>query len=89
MLLRPMGNLTFGQLHDETGEMQFMISRRELPEDHVPGYKALTKLLDMGDFVAVEGYRLQTKTGELSVGGTQGDDPRPSPCGRCRTSTRA
>lgn len=68
MLLRPMGNLTFGQLHDETGEMQFMISRRDLPEDHVPGYKPLTKLLDIGDFVAIEGYRLQTKTGELSVG---------------------
>jgi hypothetical protein len=59
MLLRPMGNLTFGQLHDETGEMQFMISRRDLPEGHVPGYKALTKLLDIGEFVAVEGYRLQ------------------------------
>jgi lysyl-tRNA synthetase class 2 len=68
MLLRPMGNLTFGQLHDETGDMQFMISRRDLPGDHVPGYKALTKLLDIGDFVAVEGYRLATRTGELSVG---------------------
>jgi lysyl-tRNA synthetase, class II len=71
MLLRPMGNLTFGQLHDETGDMQFMISRRDLPGDHVPGYKALTKLLDIGDFVAVQGYRLQTKTGELSVGARQ------------------
>ena len=68
MLLRPMGNLTFGQLHDETGDMQFMISRRDLPEDHQPGYKALVKLLDIGDFVAIEGHRLQTKTGELSVG---------------------
>ena len=71
MLLRPMGNLTFGQLHDESGEMQFMISRRDLPEDHVPGYKALTKLLDIGDFIAVEGYRLQTKTGERSVAARQ------------------
>ena len=71
MLLRPMGNLTFGQLHDETGEMQFMISRRELPGDHVPGYKALARLLDIGDFVAVEGYRLATRTGELSVGARQ------------------
>ncbi len=67
MLLRPMGNLTFGQLHDESGEMQFMISRRDLPADHAPGYKALTKLLDIGDFIAVEGYRLATKTGERSV----------------------
>ena len=55
MLLRPMGNLTFGQLHDESGEMQFMISRRDLPEDHVPGYKALTKLLDIGDFIGGRG----------------------------------
>lgn len=68
MLLRPMGNLTFGKLHDESGEMQFMISRRELAGDHVPGYKALTKLLDIGDFVAIEGCRLRTKTGEFSVG---------------------
>ncbi len=68
MLLRPMGNLTFGQLHDESGDMQFMISRRDLPEDHQPGYKALVKLLDIGDFVAIEGHRVQTKTGELSVG---------------------
>jgi lysyl-tRNA synthetase, class II len=67
MLLRPMGNLTFGKLHDESGEMQFMISRRDLPEAHTPGYKALTKLLDIGDFIAVEGYRLATKTGERSV----------------------
>ena len=67
MLLRPMGNLTFGKLHDESGEMQFMISRRDLPADSVPGYKALTKLLDMGDFIAVQGYRLHTKAGEPSV----------------------
>ncbi len=67
MLLRPMGNLTFGRLHDESGEMQFMISRRDLPDDHTPGYKALTKLLDIGDFITVEGHRLQTKTGERSV----------------------
>ncbi len=71
MLLRPMGNLTFGQLHDESGEMQFMISRRDLPEDHVPGYKALAKLLDIGDFIAVEGYRLQTRAGERSVAARQ------------------
>ena len=67
MLLRPMGNLMFGQLHDESGEMQFMISRRELPDDHTPGYKALAKLLDIGDFIAVAGYRVQTRTGERSV----------------------
>ena len=31
VLLRPMGNLTFGQSHYETGEMQFTISRRTCP----------------------------------------------------------
>ena len=89
MLLRPMGNLTFGQLHDETGEMQFMISRRDLPGDHVPGYKPLTKLLDIGDFVAIEGYRLQTKTGELSVGGAPGDDPHQVPAAAAGQALRA
>ncbi len=67
MLLRPMGNLCFGQLHDESGTMQFMISKRELGEDARPGFKDLTRLLDVGDFIAVDGYRTTTKVGEPTV----------------------
>lgn len=67
MLLRPMGNLMFGQLHDESGEMQFLVSRKELAEDNPLGFKALVKFLDIGDFVAVQGRRMQTKTGEPTV----------------------
>jgi lysyl-tRNA synthetase, class II len=67
MLLRPMGNLMFGQLHDESGEMQFMVSKRELATDDPLSFKELVKFLDIGDFVAIEGQRMQTKTGEPSV----------------------
>ncbi len=67
MLLRPMGNLLFGQLHDESGTMQFMVSRKELREDSKPGFKDLTKLLDIGDFIAVDGYRTTTRLGEATV----------------------
>jgi lysyl-tRNA synthetase, class II len=67
MLLRPMGNLTFGQLHDETGTMQFMISRKELSDSSVPAYKDLIRLLDTGDFIAIDGYRTQTRLGEATV----------------------
>lgn len=67
MLLRPMGNLLFGQLHDETGTMQFMVSRKELGEDSRPGFKDLTKLLDIGDFIAVAGHRMTTRLGERTV----------------------
>ena len=63
MLNRVMGNLAFLTLQDESGRMQVMVSKNELGED----YKFWTKNLDLGDFIFVEGERVDTKTGERSV----------------------
>ncbi|GAB3431660.1 lysine--tRNA ligase [Flindersiella endophytica] len=73
MLFRVMGNIAFGQLHDESGQIQFMLSKREL-EQTAPegqGFKFWVKQLDLGDFIAVEGVRMETKTGERSVSARQ------------------
>jgi lysyl-tRNA synthetase, class II len=69
MLFRVMGNIAFGQLHDESGQIQFMLSKRELDQEapEGQGFKFWVKQLDLGDFIAVEGERMQTKTGERSV----------------------
>ncbi|HZC26173.1 MAG TPA: amino acid--tRNA ligase-related protein [Actinopolymorphaceae bacterium] len=69
MLLRVMGNIAFGQLHDESGDIQFMLSRKEL-DACAPtgvGFKFWVRHLDLGDLVAIEGYRMETKTGERTV----------------------
>lgn len=74
MLLRTMGNVAFGQLHDESGDVQFMISKRDLevPEATPDAtYKFWLKNLDIGDFVAVEGERITTRTGEPTVSATR------------------
>lgn len=71
MSSRGMGNVMFGNLHDESGDMQFMVSKNELQDDALPegvnGCKFLAKHLDIGDFVYIEGERMTTKAGEPSV----------------------
>ncbi|WP_020573165.1 lysine--tRNA ligase [Actinopolymorpha alba] len=74
MLFRVMGNIAFGRLHDESGDIQFVLSRKELdqaaaPESASPevGFKFWVRNLDLGDFVAIEGERMETRTGERSV----------------------
>jgi lysyl-tRNA synthetase class 2 len=71
MALRVMGNVAFGRLHDESGDIQFMLSKRDLvPTGEGVDYKGLLKLLDVGDIIAVDGTRTTTKTGEPTVGAT-------------------
>lgn len=73
MLLRVMGNLTFATIQDESGRVQFMLSKKDydatLPEgdESAPNYKYWVKQLDLGDFVTVSGKRVDTKAGEPSV----------------------
>ncbi len=66
---RTMGNVTFGNLHDETGDIQFMLSKKQLDEPELPepAYKFILKNLDVGDFVYITGERIETKTGEPTV----------------------
>lgn len=69
MLFRVMGNIAFARLHDESGDIQIVLSKKEIdalaPEGQ--GYKFWIKQLDLGDFVSAEGERMETKTGERSV----------------------
>jgi len=63
MLWRRMGGSTFGQVRDETGRLQVQLRRDVLGEERYE----LVKLIDIGDFVGVEGPLFTTKTGELTV----------------------
>lgn len=69
MTRRIMGSASFFELQDHTGRMQVYIRRDDIcPEGDPTFYNTVfKKLLDIGDFVGVEGSAFITKTGELSV----------------------
>jgi len=69
MTLRVMGNAAFAHLHDESGDVQIMLSKRELDAEATgTDYKSLTRLLDIGDIVRVDGEMMTTRTGEKTLG---------------------
>lgn len=59
---REHGNIAFADLEDESGKIQIFFQKTQLGEK----FKQL-KLLDIGDFLAVEGVIGQTVAGEISV----------------------
>ena len=69
MTRRIMGSASFFELQDHTGRIQVYIRRDDIcPEGDPTLYNTVfKKLLDIGDFVGVEGSAFITKTGELSV----------------------
>ena len=69
MTRRIMGSASFFELQDHTGRIQVYIRRDDIcPEGDPTFYNTVfKKLLDIGDFVGVEGSAFITKTGELSV----------------------
>ena len=69
MTRRIMGSASFFELQDHTGRIQVYIRRDDIcPEGDTTFYNTVfKKLLDIGDFVGVEGSAFITKTGELSV----------------------
>ena len=69
MSRRIMGSASFFELQDHTGRIQVYIRRDDVcPEGDPTLYNTVfKKLLDMGDFIGVEGFAFRTKTGELSV----------------------
>ena len=69
MTRRIMGSASFFELQDHTGRIQVYIRRDDVcPADDPTLYNTVfKKLLDIGDFVGVEGFAFLTKTGELSV----------------------
>ncbi len=66
---RIMGKASFFELQDSKGRIQVYVSRDDLcpGEDKELYNTVFKKLLDMGDFVGVEGYVFRTQTGEISV----------------------
>ena len=63
MALRKMGKASFAQIMDSEGKIQFFIRKDDVGEGTYNHFK----LLDIGDYVGVEGYVFTTKTGEISV----------------------
>ncbi len=69
MSRRIMGSAAFFELQDHTGRVQIYIRRDDIcPADDFTLYNTVfKKLLDIGDFVGVEGSAFLTNSGELSV----------------------
>ena len=60
---RPFGKAGFITLSDGEGQLQVYIKKDQVPERDFNLYK----LLDIGDFIGVEGILFRTRTGELTV----------------------
>jgi lysyl-tRNA synthetase class 2 len=63
MLRRDMGGSVFMDIHDEFGKIQIYVSKSDLVETT----QKLLPLLDIGDFIGIEGYVFRTNKGELSI----------------------
>ena len=69
MSRRIMGKASFIELQDSKGRIQVYITRDDIcPDENKELYNtAFKKLLDLGDFVGIEGFVFRTKMGEISV----------------------
>ena len=69
MSRRVMGKATFLELQDASGRIQVYVSRDDIcPTDDKTIYNTLVKkLLDIGDFIGVEGYVFRTQMGEVTI----------------------
>lgn len=69
MSRRVMGKASFIELKDSEGRMQVYINRDDLcPDEDKSLYNVVfKKLLDIGDFVGIEGEVFRTQMGEISV----------------------
>lgn len=69
MARRIMGKAAFAVLQDSTSKIQVYVNRDEIcpGEDKELYNTVFKKLLDIGDFIGVEGYVFTTQTGETSI----------------------
>lgn len=69
MSRRVMGSASFIEIQDATGRIQAYLKRDDLcpGEDKTLYNTVFKKLLDIGDFVGIEGFVFTTNTGEISV----------------------
>ena len=69
MSQRIMGKASFMELQDSKGRIQVYVTRDDIcPDDNKDLYNVVfKKLLDIGDFVGIEGFVFRTQMGEISV----------------------
>jgi lysyl-tRNA synthetase, class II len=63
MLKRVMGKAAFFHIQDETGRVQIYLTKNILEDS----YNILTKKVDIGDIIGVEGHIFKTKVGEVTI----------------------
>lgn len=61
--MRMMGKACFLNIEDESANIQAYISKNDIQDE----FDLLKKTLEVGDFIALEGYPFVTKTGELTL----------------------
>lgn len=75
MSFREHGNIAFGDIQDESGQIQLFIQKKKLTdtskEKQTIGFKDAMKLLDIGDFIQATGEVEKTVRGEISLLPTQ------------------
>lgn len=75
MSWREHGNIAFGHIQDESGQIQLFIQKKLLKatskENQTLGFKDAMKLLDVGDFIQATGEVGKTVRGEISLLPTQ------------------
>ncbi len=64
VLLRDMGKMTFATLQDQSGRLQIALQIEKVGD---ASYKEFNDLVDLGDFVGIEGERFTTQKGEPTV----------------------
>ena len=62
---RAMGKASFAHIEDRKGRIQLYLKKDDLGDEY-----DLAKLLDLGDFVGIEGFVFRTRMGEVSVHAT-------------------
>ena len=69
MSRRVMGKASFVELQDSKGRIQVYITRDDIcPDENKDLYNVVFKrLLDLGDFIGIEGFVFRTQTGEVSI----------------------
>src|SRR5574344_1557241 len=69
MSRRIMGKASFIELQDSKGRIQIYITRDDIcPDEDKTMYNTVfKKLLDIGDFIGIEGFVFRTQMGEISV----------------------
>tara|TARA_Y100000992_G_C21261669_1_gene491611 strand:+ start:84 stop:1556 length:1473 start_codon:yes stop_codon:yes gene_type:complete len=63
LTIRNMGSSSFANLHDEYGDIQIYLQKKQIGDD---SYELFNNL-DLGDVVGIQGKLFKTKTGELTI----------------------